>query len=70
MQQMILMAVLAIMVYAVSLDLRIEDFRYVARHPLAVGAGLVAQFEVSSQVERCRRSESPRTEEGGCSRLS
>jgi BASS family bile acid:Na+ symporter len=32
------------MVYAVSLDLRVGDFRYVARHPLAVGAGLVAQF--------------------------
>src|SRR5450759_2125741 len=44
MQQIILMAVLATMVYAVSLDLRVEDFRYVARHPLAVGAGLVAQF--------------------------
>ncbi|MDP2639986.1 MAG: bile acid:sodium symporter, partial [Betaproteobacteria bacterium] len=44
MQQMILMAVLATMVYAVSLELRVEDFRYVARHPLAVGAGLVAQF--------------------------
>jgi BASS family bile acid:Na+ symporter len=44
MQQVILMAVLATMVYAVSLDLRVDDFRYVARHPLAVGAGLVAQF--------------------------
>lgn len=32
------------MVYAVSLDLKIADFRYVARHPLAVGIGLVAQF--------------------------
>ncbi len=38
------MAVLATMVYAVSLDLRLEDFRYVARNPMAVGAGLVAQF--------------------------
>ncbi len=44
MQQIILMTVLATMVYAVSLDLRVEDFRYVARHPKAVGAGLVAQF--------------------------
>jgi BASS family bile acid:Na+ symporter len=44
MQQIILMAVLATMVYAVSLDLRVDDFRYVARHPLAVGAGLIAQF--------------------------
>lgn len=40
MQQIILMAVLATLVYAVSLDLRAEDFRYVARHPLAVGATL------------------------------
>src|SRR6185436_18994079 len=32
------------MVYTVSLELRLADFRYVARHPLAVGIGLVAQF--------------------------
>lgn len=32
------------MVYAVSLDLRLEDFRYVARHWPAVATGLVAQF--------------------------
>ncbi len=32
------------MVFAVSLDLRVDDFRYVARRPLAVGIGLVAQF--------------------------
>lgn len=44
MQQTILIAVLATMVYAVSLDLRVADFRYVARHPLAVGIGLTAQF--------------------------
>lgn len=44
MQQWILVAVLAIMVYTISLDLRLADFRYVARHPLAVGIGLVAQF--------------------------
>ena len=44
MQQPILMAVLAIMVYTVALDLRLADFRYVARHPLAVGIGLAAQF--------------------------
>ena len=44
MQQVVLMAVLATMVYTVSLDLRVEDFRYVARHPLAVGVGLLAQF--------------------------
>ncbi|HEX2650453.1 MAG TPA: bile acid:sodium symporter [Burkholderiales bacterium] len=44
MQQAILVAVLATMVYTVSLELRIEDFRYVARHPVAVGIGLLAQF--------------------------
>lgn len=44
MQQPILMVVLAIMVYTVSLDLRLADFRYVAKRPLAVGIGLVAQF--------------------------
>ena len=44
MQQAILMMVLATMVYTVSLDLRLGDFFYVARHPLAVGVGLVAQF--------------------------
>jgi BASS family bile acid:Na+ symporter len=44
MQQVVLMLVLATMVYTVSLDLRIADFRYVATHPLAVGVGLVSQF--------------------------
>ena len=44
MQQAVLVAVLATMVYTVSLELRAEDFRYVARHPLAVGIGLLAQF--------------------------
>jgi BASS family bile acid:Na+ symporter len=44
MQQLILFAVLAVMIYAVALDLRPADFRYVARHPRAVAAGLVAQF--------------------------
>jgi len=43
-QQAILMAVLMTMVYTVSLELRAADFRYVVRHPLAVGIGLVAQF--------------------------
>ena len=43
-QQSILIMVLAVMVYSVSLELRVDDFRYVARHPLAVGIGLVAQF--------------------------
>jgi BASS family bile acid:Na+ symporter len=44
MQQAILMAVLMVMLYSVALELRAEDFRYVARHPLAVGIGLLAQF--------------------------
>jgi BASS family bile acid:Na+ symporter len=44
MQQAALMLVLATMVYTVSLDLRVADFRYVATHPTAVGVGLVAQF--------------------------
>lgn len=44
MQQAALMLVLATMVYTVSLDLRIADFRYVATHPVAVCVGLVAQF--------------------------
>lgn len=44
MQQAILVAVLATMVYTVSLELRPQDFRYVARHPVAVGIGLLAQF--------------------------
>jgi BASS family bile acid:Na+ symporter len=38
------MAVLATMVYAVSLELRIADFRYVASHWVAVAIGLLAQF--------------------------
>ena len=38
------MVVLATMVYSVSLDLRLADFRYVARQPVAVGIGLLAQF--------------------------
>jgi BASS family bile acid:Na+ symporter len=44
MQQAILMAVLFVMVYTVSLELKPEDFRYVLRHPTAVGIGLAAQF--------------------------
>jgi bile acid:Na+ symporter, BASS family len=44
MQQTILLVVLSIMVYAVSLDLKLDDFRYVAKHPQAVAIGLVAQF--------------------------
>jgi BASS family bile acid:Na+ symporter len=44
MQQAVLMVVLAVMVYTVALDLKLADFQYVARRPLSVGVGLVAQF--------------------------
>ena len=44
MQQPVLMVVLAIMVYTVALDLRVADFQYVAKRPLSVGIGLLAQF--------------------------
>jgi BASS family bile acid:Na+ symporter len=43
-QQAVLMAVLAVMIYSVALEVRPADFRYVARQPLAVGVGLVTQF--------------------------
>jgi BASS family bile acid:Na+ symporter len=42
--QLFLFAVLFVMVYTVSLELKPDDFRYVARHPVAVGIGLLAQF--------------------------
>lgn len=44
MKSLVLPLVLGMMVYAVSLDLRVADLRYVATRPLAVGVGLVAQF--------------------------
>jgi bile acid:Na+ symporter, BASS family len=44
MQQHILSAVLALMVFSVALDLKREDFAYVLQKPLGVGVGLVAQF--------------------------
>lgn len=44
MKSIVLPLVLGLMVYAVSLDLRVDDLRYVAKHPLAVAVGLVAQF--------------------------
>lgn len=44
MNQPVLMVVLAIMVYTVALDLRVADFQYVAKRPLSVGIGLLAQF--------------------------
>jgi BASS family bile acid:Na+ symporter len=42
--QAVLSLVLATMVFSVALDLRVEDFRAVARTPRAVIAGLVPQF--------------------------
>ena len=54
MQQWILVAVLAIMVYTISLDLRLADFRYVARHPLAVGIGL-PERQATAQVQAVPR---------------
>lgn len=43
-QQLILSAVLALLVFSVALELRLEDFTRVARTPRAVIAGLVPQF--------------------------
>ena len=43
-QQLVLSLVLATMVFAVALELRVEDFRRVADAPRAVVAGLVPQF--------------------------
>jgi BASS family bile acid:Na+ symporter len=43
-QQAILVAVIAALVYSVSLELRLADFRYVVRRPVAVAMGLLAQF--------------------------
>jgi bile acid:Na+ symporter, BASS family len=44
MPQIVLVCVLALMVFAVSLDLKLADFSFVAKHPKAVVAGLAAQF--------------------------
>jgi len=43
-QQMILSAVLALMVFSVALELRVDDFRRVAETPRAVICGLIPQF--------------------------
>jgi BASS family bile acid:Na+ symporter len=43
-QQLILSLVLATMVFSVSLELRIQDFRRVAQAPKAVLCGLIPQF--------------------------
>jgi bile acid:Na+ symporter, BASS family len=44
MQNYTLLGVLCVMVFAVSLDLKLADFNYVLKHPRAVVAGLIAQF--------------------------
>jgi bile acid:Na+ symporter, BASS family len=44
MQNYLLLGVLCVMVYAVSLELKLTDFQYVLKHPRAVVAGLIAQF--------------------------
>jgi BASS family bile acid:Na+ symporter len=43
-QQLVLSLVLALMVFSVALELRIEDFRRVAQTPRAVICGLIPQF--------------------------
>ena len=43
-QQIILTAVLALMVFSVALELKVDDFRRVAQTPRAVICGLIPQF--------------------------
>ena len=43
-QQLVLSLVLAVMVFTVALDLRVQDFKLVAHMPRAVVGGLVPQF--------------------------
>jgi BASS family bile acid:Na+ symporter len=43
-QQLVLSLVLAIMVFSVALELRVEDFKRVAQTPRAVVCGLIPQF--------------------------
>jgi len=43
-QQLVLSLVLAVMVFTVALELRVQDFRLVAQMPRAVVGGLVPQF--------------------------
>ncbi len=43
-QQLILSAVLATMMFSIALDLRLSDFRDVAKHPWPIVCGLIAQF--------------------------
>ena len=48
--QLVLGAVLALIIYGVALDLRIEDFIEVFRRPVAPLAGLLAQLAVLPAV--------------------
>ena len=43
-QQLVLSCVLALMVFSVALELKVEDFRRVAQTPKAVICGLIPQF--------------------------
>ena len=43
-QQLVLSGVLALMVFSVALELKVEDFRRVAQTPKAVVCGLIPQF--------------------------
>ncbi len=43
-QQIVLSAVIALMVFSISLDLKLQDFQRVAREPRAVIGGLIPQF--------------------------
>ena len=43
-QQLVLSAVLVLMVFSVALELKVDDFRRVAKMPRAVVAGLIPQF--------------------------
>ncbi|MEN9559927.1 MAG: hypothetical protein RLZZ502_1138 [Pseudomonadota bacterium] len=44
MPHQVLIQVLALMIFSVALNLRLSDFRNVAQYPMAVAAGLLAQF--------------------------
>ncbi|HQA35584.1 MAG TPA: bile acid:sodium symporter family protein, partial [Casimicrobium huifangae] len=43
-QQIVLSVVLALMVFSVALELRVDDFRRVLQTPKAVLCGLIPQF--------------------------
>lgn len=49
-QQILLSAVLAVMMFSVALEIRLQDFRDVARRPLPILCGLIAQFGLLPSV--------------------